>query len=538
MVHRAIHIRAVLFDLDGTLTDPDALDWGLFRERIGCPQGTGVLEFIDRIEDSKRRRQLISDLTAFEAEGAARSRPAHGVRPMVEELRRRNIPMGILTRNSRRSVETALTHFEGLGPDDFDPIITRESGVAPKPDPQGVYQAARRWGISTEEVLVVGDFVFDVEAGLRAGAVTALLAPEDASVQPAVSPDFKISRLSQVVDIVRLGTPISGGKLPNDLLEPALSAFAIRDADLVVAPGVGQDTAAVSIGGNDLLVLKSDPITFVTDAIAEYAVVVNANDIATSGAVPRWMLTTLLFPPGTTPLQIRRLMEELNQACGRRGITLCGGHTEITDAVTRPVVTGMLCGIVQKNRLIDKRNMAAGDRIVMTKAVSVEGTAIIAREFSDRLLEAGISASTVKAAADFLSQLSILEEARIAATTDGVSAMHDVTEGGLATAVTELAAAGGCRLRIRTDRIPVFAETEEICGAVDIDPMGLIGSGSLLITCRADRTESLIGEIRNAGIAAADIGKVMGPGNGVAAYLGRSLVPWPAFEADELTRLF
>jgi hydrogenase maturation factor len=231
-------------------------------------------------------------------------------------------------------------------------------------------------------------------------------------------------------------------------------------------------------------------------------------------------------------------MEELNHVCGRWGITLCGGHTEITDAVKRPVVTGMLCGIVRKNRFIDKRNMAAGDRIVMTKAVSVEGTAIIAREFGDRLLETGVSPFSVKTAADLLSQISILKEARIAASTNGVSAMHDVTEGGLATAVTEFAAAGGCRFRIRIDRIPVFAETEEICRAVGIDPMGVIGSGSLLVTCRAARTEALIAEIRNAGIAAADVGKVMGPGRGVAAYHGRSPVPWPAFDADELTRLF
>ena len=324
----------------------------------------------------------------------------------------------------------------------------------------------------------------------------------------------------------------------NDLLEPVLSGFALQDADLVVAPGVGQDTAVVSIGGNDLLVLKSDPITFVTDAIAEYAVVVNANDIATSGATPRWMLTTLLFPPGTTPSQIRLLMEELDQVCGRRGITLCGGHTEITDAVTRPVVNGMLCGVVHKNRLIDKSDMAAGDRVLMTKRVSVEGTAIIAREFGDRLLEAGVPASSVKTAADFLSQISILEEARIAASADGVSAMHDVTEGGLATAVTEFAAAGGCRLRIKVDQIPVFAETEEICRVVGIDPMGVIGSGSLLITCRADRAAALLEEIRKAGIEAADIGKVMGPGTGVAAFDGPRPVPWPAFDVDELTRLF
>jgi hydrogenase maturation factor len=392
--------------------------------------------------------------------------------------------------------------------------------------------------VDPSEVLVVGDFIFDVEAGRRAGAVTALLAPGDRSAPTEAAADFSISSLAQVVDIVRLGTPLHGGKLPNDLLDDVLSSFSAQDADLLVAPGVGQDTAAVAIDREEVLVLKSDPITFVTDAVAEYAVVVNANDIATSGATPRWMLTTLLFPPGATPSQIRHLMQALHRACRKWNITLCGGHTEITDAVNRPVVTGMLCGTVGKDRLIDKRGMRAGDRIVLTKGVAVEGTAIIAREFADRLQKAGVSSETVEAAAGFLSRISILEEARIAADACGVSAMHDVTEGGLATAVEEFSAAGGHRFRIRTDRIPILAETAEICRAVGVEPMGLIGSGSLLITCRAEHTDAQVKKIRAAGIEAAPVGEVLQPGAGVEASDGRSPSPWPAFEADELTRLF
>jgi len=419
MTGRAFEIRGVLFDFDGTLTGPGAHQWQGLREKIGCPPGTGVLEFIEAIADAEQRRSTDAELVAFEEMAAARSTPAEGAVSLVQALRRRNLPVGILTRNSRRSVETALARFDGLCVADFDPVITRETPVTPKPAPEGVHYAARRWGIDAEQVLVVGDYVYDIESGRRAGAVTVLLATSERPGMASAAPDFRIRSLSQVLDVVRLGTPIGGGKLPNDLLAAFFDEYPTADPDLLIPPGVGQDTAAVALGGDQVLVLKSDPITFVTDAVAEYAVVVNANDVATSGATPRWLLTTLLFAPGSTPSQIRRVMADLQEVCRRRGIALCGGHTEITDAVTRPVVTGMLCGVVRKDRIIDKRNMRAGDRIVMTKRVAVEGTAIIAREFKDRLIRAGVSEQTVAAAAGFLSDISILKEARIAADAEG-----------------------------------------------------------------------------------------------------------------------
>jgi len=538
MIDHPFHIRAVLFDFDGTLTHPGAHDWRQLREELGCPSGTGVLEYIDGMADPQKRQAATDSLEAFEAAAAAKSEPAEGAEELVEALRHRGLKVGIMTRNSLQSVTTAMSRFGAIGLADFDPVITREARLAPKPDPDGVLHAARHWGIGPEQVLVVGDFFFDIEAGRRAGAVTALLEWAGRPDQPEADPDFRISALPELIDIVRLGTPMDGGKLPNDLLESFLSDFPAKDPDLLVAAGVGQDTAAVALDGGRALVLKSDPITFVTEAIAEYAVVVNANDIATAGAVPRWLLTTLLFPPGTTPSQIRGVMAELHEVCAGLGITLCGGHTEITDAVTRPVVTGMLCGMVDRHRIIDKRNMRPGDRIVMTKRIAVEGTAIIAREFAGRLSGRGVGDSTIRRAAGFLPRISILEEARIAAQAEGVSAMHDVTEGGLATAMEELAAAGGHRFRVRIDRIPVFPETEKICRAVGIDPMGLIGSGSLLITCRPGRTDALVSALREAEIEASVVGEVLGPGRGIEAADEQGPVAWPAFEADELTRLF
>jgi hydrogenase maturation factor len=348
----------------------------------------------------------------------------------------------------------------------------------------------------------------------------------------------QIGGLNELISIVRMGIPLPAGKLPNDLLREFLNQFEFDDPSILINPGVGEDTAAVDVEPEEVLVLKSDPITFATDAIGQYAVLINANDIATSGARPRWLLTTLLFPCGVTPSDIRKVFGELKEFSRRWGITLCGGHTEITDAVTRPIVTGMMAGTVARRNLIDKRNMASGDRVLLTKGVSVEGTAIIAREFGSRLAELGLSDSEIDRCRQFLTDISIITEAQLAARSNATSAMHDVTEGGLATALEEMSIAGNHRIKINLNEIPVFAETRKICSLLGIQPLGLIGSGSLLICCREAGCRALMKTIRRNGIEISCIGEVMESGQGIQAVSGDREIDWPQFEVDEITRLF
>jgi hydrogenase maturation factor len=294
----------------------------------------------------------------------------------------------------------------------------------------------------------------------------------------------------------------------------------------------------VDVAKEEVLILKSDPITFATDAIGHYAVLINANDIATSGAAPRWLLATLLFPCGTTAARIFNVLYDLKTVCDQWGITLCGGHTEITDAVCRPVISCALAGSVSRTDLVDKEEMRPGDRVLLTKGVAVEGTSIIAREFGKQLARRGMDATEIDTCKDFLSDISILGEARIAAKISGTSAMHDVTEGGLATALRELSIAGGHKIRVRMEDIPVFPETEKIGKLLDIDPLGLIGSGSLLICCRQPDCEELMNQIQAEGIAVTPIGEVVAGEPGVEAVREGAPVEWPEFEVDEIARLF
>ncbi|MBW2156582.1 MAG: HAD-IA family hydrolase [Deltaproteobacteria bacterium] len=538
MIHTAYRINAVLFDFDGTLSKPGTLDFPRLKKEIGCPPDDPVLEFIEGLPTRFERETFLSMLEQFEMEAAVHSEPNPGAEDLIAYLRSKGIGVGLITRNRLSCIERALENFNALDISDFDVVVSRETPVDIKPSGAGVLLAARTLNVDVQQVLMVGDYIFDIQAGQAAGCMTALLGDGTASGSLKIHSDFRASDLDEIKDIIRLGLPLSMGKLPNDLLEKFLDRFNFHDPSVLIHAGVGEDTTAVDIDGDEVLVIKSDPITFATDHVGHYAVLVNANDIATSGATPRWLLTTLLFPAGVVPSAVGKVMHELESVSRQWNISLCGGHTEITDAVTRPVIIGMLAGTVAKGDLVDKRNIQPGDSVLLTKAVAVEGTAIIAREFGDRLAALGMSKTEIEACRQFLSSIGILEEADIAGSFPGVSGMHDITEGGLATALLELSIAGGHRIRVAMERIPVFPETRKICRLLHIDPMGLIGSGSFLICCRGNIAEPLMKGIRDAGIHVTRIGEVTDPGRGIDAVGPEGPVPWPSFEVDEITRLF
>ena len=465
-----------------------------------------------------------------------RNQPA--LEAIMKYLRSTNVKIGLLCDKDKESVHQELNKNESIHASDINTTFTTDKLQDPADENNAIIPAAQTWKLDPRRILLLSDRQSDLQLGGDTGAVTVFWDTRKDKQQTPVSCDYVISTPEALQNIIRMGLPLPTGKLPNDLLQGFLKEFCFEDPALLINPGIGEDIAAVDVDAEQVLVLKSDPITFATDAIGQYAVLINANDIATSGATPRWLLTTLLFPYGVTPSEIQHVVEELREFCQLWKITLCGGHTEITDAVTRPVVIGMMAGSVSKSDLIDKRNMRTGDKVLITKGVAVEGTAIIAREFSDRLISLGMKDTEIDRCQAFLANLSIIPEATIAARYKETSAMHDVTEGGLATALEELSIAGGHRIRINIETIPVFTETQKICRLLGIDPMGLIGSGSLLICCRAKVSQNLMSSIGDAGIAVACIGEVQEKGQGIEAHENKKQVLWPRFEVDEITKLF
>ncbi len=546
---RPFRLRGVLFDLDGTLTRPGALDFPAIKREVGCPPGSLVLEWIEALPAGARREDALAALARFELSAAAASAPNADAERVLRSLRQQGLKIGILTRNGLPAVRRALSRFRDLDADDFDVIVTRDDQIPLKPAPEGVLHAAAAMGVPPEHTLVVGDFVLDMQAGRAAGTLTAYLtngaqgelpgqAAHELDLPEDDDCDFVVHGLAELDDVVRLGLPLPPGKLPNELLAGYLRGLAAADPSVLVPAGIGEDVTALDIGGADTLVAHGDPITLSSRDLAAYAVLVNANDIAAAGGVPRWLLTTVLLPAGTTASEALALLADLGAAAISSGVALVGGHTEVSDAVTRTVVSATMLGTMRRADLRDKREVLPGDQVILTKALAVEGTALLAEELGERLRALGMSARDLDACRALLSRLSIVPEARLASGFAGVRAMHDVTEGGLATALRELAVACEHGIVVYLERVPVLPETRRLCELLEVDPLGLIASGSLLVCCRPDESEALLRTLADEGIAASVIAEVSERGAGVSA-LARGLpAPWPEFAADEAARMF
>lgn len=329
------------------------------------------------------------------------------------------------------------------------------------------------------------------------------------------------------------------GKLPPDLLASLLSRCPVPDPRVLLGPGVGLDCAVLDLGER-YLVVKSDPITFASDQIGWYAVQVNANDLATTGARPRWLTVTLLLPEAaSTPALAAEIFDQVCAACSAISVSLVGGHTEITRGLDRPILSATLFGEVEPSRLVTPRGAAPGDVLLLTKGVPIEATAILARELPGRL-QAAFAPAEIAAAAGFLFNpgISVLPEAAAALRAGGVSAMHDPTEGGLVGALWELSQACGHALQVDLSAAPVPALSRRICVALGVDPLRAIASGALLIAARPGSADRICREIVAAGIPCAPIGEVAGgqPGVWQRAPEGLSLLPPPP--RDEIARLF
>lgn len=330
------------------------------------------------------------------------------------------------------------------------------------------------------------------------------------------------------------------GKFPPSLLDRLLRKTGITDPRVVLGPEIGEDASVLDLGGDTLLLAKCDPITFATDRIGWYAVQVNANDIACTGGVPRWFLATLLIPERFTEGQAEELFTEVLDACNSIGVALVGGHSEVTYGIDRPIVSGTMLGEVARNRLVRTGGAQEGDSIVVTKGIAIEGTALLALERAEDLRKAGVSDDTITLSAGLLhsSGISVVADAQIACTTTQVHSMHDITEGGLITGLREVASASELGLAIEEGSVPVLPTTLEVCQALDLDPLGLLASGALIITLPSNDVPSLLNNLEKAGIDGWEIGMMMAPEEGLV-YIGREgEVELPIFNRDELARYF
>jgi hydrogenase maturation factor len=334
------------------------------------------------------------------------------------------------------------------------------------------------------------------------------------------------------------GLPV--GKLRAELLERLFDKHVHGDARVVVGPRVGEDAAVIDMGDR-YLVATADPITFATEEAGWYALHVNANDLAVRGARPLWFLATVLLPEAkTSEARVETLFEDLAAACAELGVALVGGHTEVTAGLPRVIISGCMLGEVAKDRLVTTGGARVGDTLLLTKGAPLEGAAILARECGDEARRRGVPADVIERARGLLRRpgISVVPEARLACAAASVHAMHDPTEGGVATACWEMAQAAGVGVRVDRERIPVLSEGRVLCEAFGLDPLGAIASGSLLLAVAAGEAAVVVAACRGAGIDCTAIGRVTPASEGVTLTSGGVARPMPCFVQDEITKVF
>lgn len=324
------------------------------------------------------------------------------------------------------------------------------------------------------------------------------------------------------------------GKLPPEHLGRLFARYGTHNERVVLGPGIGHDAAVISFGDR-YLVAKTDPITFASDGIGWYAVHINANDIACTGATARWFLVTLLIPEGEGNAGlVDTIFAQVAKACAELNVGLVGGHTEITYDIDRPIVVGCMLGEVTPERLVRPNGARPGDVLLVTKGIAIEGTAIIAREIGGKL--GGVDASFIARCRDFLYNpgISVVRDAAIAVEAGEVHAMHDPTEGGLATGLWELAEAAGVGIEVDESALPILPETRILGARLGLDPLGLIASGTLLLAVAPADASAICEALESAGIAATAIGRVVERERGLTLHYAGNVRPLPRFERDEL----
>lgn len=295
------------------------------------------------------------------------------------------------------------------------------------------------------------------------------------------------------------------GKLSPEVLKACVfDNIRVKRSEVLIHSGIGEDCSIIDFGGN-CCVLSSDPITGSGSHIGYLAVHICCNDIAACGIEPLGILVTILAPEDCTEQDIFELMREVNHASAEINIEVLGGHTEVTDAVNRMVVSATAIGKGPAGGYVASSGAKIGDYVIVTKYAGLEGTAILAGEYED-YLKGKLDKKTLETAKGYMDMISVVKEG-ITAGRSGATSMHDVTEGGLLGAVWEIAESSGKGFELYKDDIPITQETVEICSIFGINPLKLISSGMMVITS-PDR-DLIINALKEQGINAACVGRIL-----------------------------
>ena len=337
------------------------------------------------------------------------------------------------------------------------------------------------------------------------------------------------------------------GKLPMSIMNDIIKKYLTPDPKIksskkvIFGPHTGQDVAVIDMG-EKYLVFKSDPITFTSNSIGSYVVNINANDIATSGAKPIGFQATILLPENKTDeIMVDKIFSDMRKTCDNFGITITGGHTEITIGLDRPIICGTMWGEVKKEELVTTFGGKPGDALILTKGIAIEGMYIICKEKEDELIQNNIDLKIIENGQNLINNpgIDIVKEAQLVHNKYRIHAMHDPTEGGLAMGLVEMAQNCKCGVLIDNDAIPLISGMEKICEIYNINPFGLIASGALLLAVPKENADDIVSFLDKNNITASKIGYLTPkPGIYSIKYSTGEIKPLNFSPIDEITKIF
>lgn len=305
------------------------------------------------------------------------------------------------------------------------------------------------------------------------------------------------------------------GKIPESVLKRSVfKQIKIKNSGAVLGPRVGEDAAAIYIGQDEIVMLSANPVIGPADEIGKLGVILAVNNLAAQGAIPVGIMVDLLLPLSSTEPELRRIMKELEEECKKRDMIILGGNTEVCEAVSLPILCITGVGREKQENIVKTSGMKPGDDIIATKYTGLYGTAKIARKKEEELLTR-YARPFIEVAKNAIFELSVEKEAKIAKKF-GVSAMHDVSKGGIFGAIWEMASASNVGVEISLAKIPIRQHTVEVCEFYDLNPYQLISNGSLLISTQ--RGNELVELLEKENIPAAIIGKAVKGNDRVVYY--------------------
>ncbi|WP_291567814.1 MULTISPECIES: AIR synthase family protein [unclassified Clostridium] len=275
----------------------------------------------------------------------------------------------------------------------------------------------------------------------------------------------------------------------------------VKRDEVRVRNGIGEDCAVIEYG-NFECVVSTDPVTGADENIGKIAVHINCNDIASCGVEPIGILVTILAPPTSNLEDIKKIMNEIDEETKKLNVEILGGHTEITEAVNKIVVSCTAIGKGKKNSAISTSGAKVGDSIIITKKLCLEGTSILVNDFYDKCKKV-LTEEEINIAKSYVESISVVKEGKIAGD-HRANSMHDITEGGALGALWEMAKASNVGFKVYKEKMPISNITKKLCDEFGIDPLKFISSGSMVIT--TENGEELVKKMVESGIEATIIG--------------------------------